>query len=76
MTGTGKPKGARGNREGKPWRRAAGRWTARVWPPEETIDRRPRYVYGKTLKEVKANRDELAGKLSRGPAPGPEPDSR
>lgn len=66
MTGTGKPKGARGNREGKPWRRADGRWTARVWPPEETIDRRPRYVYGKTLKEVKANRDELAGKLSRG----------
>lgn len=66
MTGTGKPKGARPNREGKPWQRKDGRWVARVWPPEGTIDRKPRYVYGKTQKEVKGKRDELALKLARG----------
>jgi hypothetical protein len=38
---TGKPAGARPNREGKPWKRADGRWEARVWPPGVGIDTRP-----------------------------------
>src|ERR1035441_4723786 len=42
----GKRKGARANREGKPWQRADGRWTVRVWPPAG-VDRKPRYVYGR-----------------------------
>lgn len=41
---TGKPAGARPNREGKPWKRTDGRWCARVWPPEGGIDTKPRYV--------------------------------
>ena len=62
----GKRKGARGNREGKPWQRADGRWTARVYPPEGTIDRKPRQVYGKTRTEVIRKRDDLTAELSRG----------
>ena len=54
------------NREGKPWKRADGRWTVRVYPPEESTDPRPRQVYGKTRKEVIAKRDELEGKLTKG----------
>ena len=38
---------------------AAGR--VRVWPPEGTIDRKPRYVYGQTQKEVKAKRRRARG---------------
>lgn len=63
---TGKPAGARPNREGKPWKRGDGRWAMRVWPPEGTIDRKPRYVYGKTRNEVKAKHDDLAAVLARG----------
>jgi integrase len=66
VTGTGKPKGARPNREGKPWQRKDGRWVARVWPPEGTIDRKPRYVYGKSRTEAIANRRELETKLAKG----------
>jgi integrase len=62
----GKPKGARPNREGKPWKRADGRWTVRVYPPEGTIDRKPSQVYGKTRAEVVRKRDELQAKLARG----------
>jgi integrase len=62
----GKPQGARPNREGKPWLRSDGRWAARIWPPEGTIDRKPRVVYGKTRKEAIAKRDELAAQLARG----------
>jgi integrase len=62
----GKQKGARANREGDPWKRPDGRWTVRVYPPEDSIDRKPRQVYGKTRREVIAKRDELAGKLARG----------
>jgi integrase len=62
----GKPKGARPNREGKPWKRADGRWTVRVYPPEDSIDRKPGQVYGKTRAEVIRKRDELEAKLVRG----------
>jgi integrase len=64
--GHGKPGGARPNREGKPWKRADGRWTARVWPPPGSIDRKARYVYGRTRTEAAARRDELAAKLAAG----------
>ena len=63
---TGKPAGARPNREGKPWRRADGRWCARVWPPENGIDTKARYVYGKTRAETKTKADDLAAELARG----------
>ncbi len=63
---TGKQKGARANREGDPWQRGDGRWTVRVWPPKGTIDRKPRYVYGKTRREVIAKRRDLEVKLGRG----------
>ncbi len=62
----GKPAGARPNREGKPWKRADGRWTARAWPPGGTIDTKPRYVYGKTRREAIARRAELTARLARG----------
>jgi len=61
-----KPKGARPNREGKPWQHADGRWTMRVWPPEGTIERKPQYVYGRTQKEVKKKRGELEQALAKG----------
>jgi integrase len=63
---TGKPAGARPNREGKPWKRADGRWQARAYPPGGGIDTRPRYVYGKTRAEAKANAAELTAQLARG----------
>lgn len=63
---TGKQKGARPNREGDPWQRPDGRWTVRVYPPEGTIDRKSRQVYGRTRKEVLIKRAELAAKLARG----------
>lgn len=63
---TGKQKGARANREGKPWQRTDGRWVARVYPPPETLERKPRYVYGKTRKEAAEKRAALEIKLGRG----------
>lgn len=63
---TGKQKGARANREGKPWQRRDGRWVARVWPPKDGIDRRPHHVYGKNKTEVNAKRRKLEEKLGRG----------
>jgi integrase len=63
---TGKPAGARPNREGKPWRRADGRWQARAYPPEGGIDTRPRYVYGRTRKEAIEKRADLEAKLAQG----------
>lgn len=61
----GKPKGARPNREGKPWQRKDGRWVARVWPPEG-IDRKPQYVYGRTKTEVNRKREEAKAELALG----------
>jgi len=71
VTAAGKPRGARGNREGKPWKRPDGRWTARVWPPANTIEAKPRYVYGKTRAEAAAKRDKLAAEFARGLATDP-----
>lgn len=62
---TGKQKGARPNREGKPWKRTDGRWTVRVWPPKG-VDREPRYVYGKTRAEVTRKREEVKTLLAKG----------
>lgn len=63
---TGKPAGARPNREGKPWKRADGRWQARAYPPEGGIDTRPRYVYGKTRRDAIDKRAALEAKLAQG----------
>jgi integrase len=63
---TGKPAGARPNREGKPWKRKDGRWQARAYPPEGGIDTRPRMVYGATRREAIERRAELEAQLSRG----------
>jgi integrase len=63
---TGKPAGARPNREGKPWKRADGRWQARAYPPGGGIDTRPRYVYGKTRREAIDKRADLEAKLAQG----------
>ena len=64
--GPGKPAGARPNREGRPWKRADGRWCARVWPPGGGIDTKPRYVYARTRAEAKAKADDLTAKLAQG----------
>jgi integrase len=63
---TGKPAGARPNREGKPWKRADGRWQARAYPPGGGIDTRPRYVYGKTRRDAIDKRADLEAKLAQG----------
>ena len=63
---TGKPAGARPNREGKPWKRADGRWQARAYPPGGGIDTRPRYVYGRTRREAIDKRADLEAKLAQG----------
>jgi integrase len=63
---TGKPAGARPNREGKPWKRADGRWQARAYPPAGGIDTRPRYVYGKTRRDAMDKRADLEAKLAQG----------
>lgn len=63
---TGKPAGARPNREGKPWKRADGRWQARAYPPGGGIDTRPRHVYGKTRREAMEKRADLEAKLAQG----------
>jgi integrase len=62
----GKPAGARPNREGKPWKRADGRWQARAYPPGGGIDTKPRYVYGKTRREAMDKRADLEAKLAQG----------
>src|SRR6185437_7320571 len=63
---TGKPAGARPNREGKPWKRKDGRWVIRAWPPKGSIDRGPRYVYGRTAAEVKQKKRDLEAELTKG----------
>ena len=63
---TGKPAGARPNREGKPWKRKDGRWQARAYPPGGGVDTRPRYVYGKTRREAMDKRAALEATLARG----------
>lgn len=62
----GKPKGARPNREGKPWKRSDGRWCMRLYPPDGTIEKTPKYVYGKTRAEVRAKHDEKKAEQARG----------
>lgn len=62
----GKQKGARANREGKPWKRADGRWVMRLYPPPGTIWKKPKYVYGKTRAECKRNHDQRAAGLAKG----------
>jgi integrase len=66
---TGKPAGARPNREGKPWRRKDGRWCMRVYPPEGTVWKKPVHVYGKTRKDVIAAHDQRKAELAAGIAP-------
>ena len=65
----GKQKGARANREGKPWRRTDGRWCMRVYPPEGTIWAKPKYVYGKTRKDAVTAHDKRKAELSSGVTP-------
>lgn len=67
----GKKKGARANREGKPWRRADGRWVMRLYPPEHGVRKKPRYIYGKTRKECKDNYDKAKAGQDAGIAPEP-----
>ncbi len=65
-----KPRNA--NREGKPWKRKDGLWCARVWPPADALDPKPRYVYARTRGGVVAKRDDLAAKLARGTPSDPD----
>lgn len=62
----GKQRGARGNREGKPWKRADGRWAMRLYPPEGTIEKQPKYVYGKTRAEVIRKHQDKKDEQARG----------
>lgn len=66
---TGKQKGARPNREGKPWKRQDGRWCMRVYPPEGTVWAKPVYVYARTRKDVIIAHDERKAELAAGVAP-------
>jgi integrase len=68
---TGKPKGARPNREGKPWKRKDGRWMQRVYPPDGTIWDGPVHVYGKTRGECVSNYEKKKADLAAGKAPEP-----
>lgn len=72
MSGPGKAKGARPNREGRPWKRADGRWAARVWPPRGGISTKPQYVYGKTRADVVAKKKEREAELARGLGGNPD----
>ena len=65
----GKRKGARANREGKPWKRADGRWCARLYPAEGSVETRPQYIYGKTRAECKAKYDKAKADRDAGLAP-------
>jgi integrase len=68
--GPRKPKGA-ANREGRPWKRADGRWTQRVYPPKGTIWGHPVYAYGKTRAECIADAEKKKAALTAGKAPEP-----
>ena len=57
---------AAGNRDGRPWKRADGRWCARVWPPAGAIDQKARYVYGASADEARQKKRDLEAKLSAG----------
>lgn len=65
----GKQKGARANREGKPWKRDDGRWAMRVYPPEGSIRAKPFDVYGRTRAEVKEKHRKRLAELTEGIAP-------
>jgi len=64
MTAAEGPRQRRANKEGKPWERPDGRWTARAYGPEKNA--RPHYVYGKTRQEAKDKRDDLERELAAG----------
>ena len=51
---TAEPKPRRANKEGKPWQRSDGRWTARAYGPEANA--KAHYVYGKTRAEADQGR--------------------
>lgn len=65
----GKQKGARGNREGKPWKRADGRWCMRLYPLKGSVENRTKYVYGKTRAECKDNYDRAKAARDAGLEP-------
>lgn len=52
------------NREGSPWKRGDGWWTARVWPPDGSIETKPRQVYARTRDECVTKRDRLRDELA------------
>lgn len=70
----GKKKGARANREGKPWKRADGRYTMRLYPIDGSVETRPKYIYGKTRKECKDNHDDAKAERDAGLTPGRDGD--
>lgn len=57
-------KARRANKEGKPWQRTDGRWTARAYGPEANA--KAHYVYGKTRAEAKEKREKLEADLAAG----------
>lgn len=65
----GKQKGARANREGKPYKRSDGRWCMRLYPLKDGIETRTRYIYGKTRAECKANYDKAKADRDAGLVP-------
>jgi integrase len=54
----------RANKDGKPWKRGDGRWTARAYGPEPGA--KPHYVYGKTQAEAREKRKDLEAELAAG----------
>lgn len=54
----------RANKEGKPWQRPDGRWTARAYGPGKNA--KAHYVYGKTRAEAKQRREDLEAELAAG----------
>jgi integrase len=68
----GKKKGARANREGKPWKRPDGRYCMRLYPLENGVETRTKYIYGKTRAECKANFDKAKADRDSGIAPDGE----
>ena len=73
MTDGGKQKKRRpravANRDGRPWERPDGRWTARVYGPEGG---RARYVYGRTRTEAANRKKEVEADLADGLPSGPD----
>ena len=62
----GKQQGARANREGKPWKRADGRYVKRLYPLKGGIEVKVRYVYGRNRKECMANWEKAKAERDAG----------